>query len=147
MEGIIISQISSAHPKYGAVLELREEVLRRPLGRSLKNEDLSRDHIDTIFIAEYDDKVIGCVLLHHLDQVRLQLRAMAVYNEWRGKGIGRLLVTAAEEFAVQKSYEAIILHARKVALGFYTTLGYNITSDEFVEVGIPHYIMEKNVSH
>jgi len=147
MDGIIVTHINSLSPKYQEVWELREEILRKPLGMSLKNEDLSRDHADTIFIAEHNSKVIGCLLLHHIDREQVQLRAMAVYNEWQGKGVGRLLVSAAENFCEQKEYPKIILHARKVALGFYKSLGYSITSDEFTEVGIPHYIMEKDLPY
>ena len=142
-EEIIISQIDSKSPQFRQVWDLREAVLRKHLGRSLKDDDLSRDYIDTIFVAEHNDKVIGCVFLHHLDEKQLQLRAMAVYDEWQGKGVGRLLVQAGEKFAVQKNYDKIILHARKVATGFYAGMGYTISSDEFTEVGIPHFMMEK----
>jgi predicted N-acetyltransferase YhbS len=142
---IIISQINSSSPQFQQVWDLREEVLRKPLGRSLKDDDLSRDYVDAIFVAEYDGRVIGCVFMHHLDAEQLQLRAMAVYNEWQGKGVGRMLVQAGEQFAKEKNYSKILLHARKVALGFYAGMGYSITSDEFIEVGIPHYMMEKEL--
>jgi hypothetical protein len=35
------------------------------------------------------------------------------------------------------------MHARKTALGFYEKLGYSRQGEEFTEVTIPHYIMEK----
>jgi len=145
MNNITISIINSVSPKYDQVFELRDKILRKPLGMSLKNDDLSRDHSDAIFIAEQNNKIIGCVLLHHLDNEHTQLRAMAVYDEWQGKGIGRLLVNALEDFSRREGYKKIILHARKVALGFYSRLGYSITGGEFTEVGIPHYMMEKTL--
>jgi predicted GNAT family N-acyltransferase len=37
----------------------------------------------------------------------------------------------------------LCMHARKTAKGFYEKLGYAVTGDEFMEVTIPHYIMEK----
>lgn len=143
MDNITISHITHSSPKYQQVWDLREEILRKPLGMSLKNDDLSWDYIDGFFIAEHNNKVIGCVMLHHLSSVELQLRQMAVCSEWQGKGIGRLLVMAAEKFAWENGYRVIVLHARKVAMGFYTSMNYSITSDEFTEVGIPHFIMEK----
>jgi predicted GNAT family N-acyltransferase len=145
MHDITISHIRSTSARYAEVLELREEMLRKPLGLSLKNEDLSRDHTDTIFIAVHNDKVIACLLLHHIDNDVIQLRAMAVYREWQGKGIGAMLVAAAEKFCSQNGYHKVILHSRKVATGFYKSMGYGIISDEFTEVGIPHYIMEKGL--
>ncbi len=146
MEDIVVSAIDHKAPQYGQVWDLREAILRKPLGRSLKDDDLSRDLTDTIFIAEHKGRVIGCVLLHRIDDNVAQLRAMAVYNEWQGKGVGRLLVLAAEQYAKEHNYHRIILHARKVALGFYTGMSYHAYGEEFMEVGIPHYMMEKDLS-
>ena len=144
MDNIRISVINATSPKYELLFHLRDEVLRKPLGRSLANDNLCRDFIDTIFIAEQGDKILGCVFLHTLENNVAQLRAMAVYPEYQGKGIGRLLVQAFEQYAWSNGYLKIILHARKVALGFYRSMGYFAYGDEFIEVGIPHYMMEKS---
>lgn len=146
MTGITISIINSSSPKYQPVFDLRDEILRKPLGLSLKDEDMSRDHKNIIFIAEYEGRIIGCVLLEPKDKETAQLRAMAVYNEWQGKGIGKLLVQALENYAWQNGYKKIILHARKVIHPFYLSMNYKIIGDEFIEVGIPHLHMEKGIS-
>ena len=143
MQGITISRINNSHPIFQQVWDLREEILRKPLGLSLKNEDLSRDNTNEIFIAIYEGKVIGCVFLQPLEHNEVQLRAMAVYNEWQGKRVGRMLVQALEAYAWEHGVDKIVLHSRKVALGFYKSLGYQQYGDEFTEVGIPHYMMEK----
>jgi len=143
MKDVTISIINSSSSKYQPVFELRDEVLRKPLGRSLKDEDMSRDHKNIIFIAEHEGKIIGCVLLEPIDHTTAQLRAMAVYNEWQGKGIVRMLVQALEKYAWQNKYKKIILHARKVIHPFYLSMNYKITGEEFLEVGIPHFHMEK----
>ena len=70
---------------------------------------------------------------------------MAVYPEWQGKGIGRLLMLAAEEYAHTAGYTMISLHARKTAMEFYDKLGYATIGHEFTEVGIPHYKMTKSL--
>lgn len=131
---------------YGQLWELREEVLRKPLGLSLKNEDLSWDNDDVMFIAANKGKVIGCLMLHEVAGEDIKLRQMAVYNDWQGKGVGRMLVTEAEKFCSAKGYNRIVLHARKTALGFYKSLGYETRGEEFTEVGIPHFTMDKSVS-
>ena len=59
MDNIIISRTDTNAPEYPQVFALRDEILRKPLGMSLKNDDLSRDYIDTIFIARRGDEVIG----------------------------------------------------------------------------------------
>jgi len=37
------------------------------------------------------------------------------------------------------------MNARKTAKGFYEKLGYEIKGDEFVEVTLPHFYMQKNI--
>ena len=143
MNDIVITHIDDKAPEYPQVFALRDEILRRPLGMSLKDDDLSRDRIDTIFIARQGDEVLACLMLHHKDEEHLQLRQMAVAAAWQGKSVGRLLVQAAEQWAAEQGYSKMILHARQVAKGFYDRLGYTTAGDEFMEVGIPHYIMEK----
>ena len=146
MEGIVVSRIDINDAKYPQVYNLREEILRKPIGLSLKHENLSADAQNAILIAEHEGAVVGCVMLYPIaDEEKIKLRQMAVYDEWQGKGIGKLLVDAAEAYAKEKGYISIILHARKVAEGFYKRLGYYTTSSEFTEVGIPHVVMEKDV--
>jgi N-acetylglutamate synthase-like GNAT family acetyltransferase len=142
----VIRHIDHTAPEYATgVWQLREDVLRIPLGLSLRNEDLSRDKINEIFIAEADGRVIGCVFMQPMDAASIQLRAMAVYPEWQGRGVGALLVAAAEEWSRTAGYQRIELHARKVAMGFYLAIGYQSFGDQFTEVGIPHFMMEKSL--
>ncbi len=144
---IEINHINYGAPEYATeVWQLREDVLRIPLGLSLKNEDLSRDRINEIFIAKSGGKVIGCVFLQPLTTGSIQLRAMAVAAHWQGKGVGHKLVVAAEDYSRAAGYSRIELHARKAAMGFYLSMGYLSFGDEFREVGIPHFMMEKDIS-
>lgn len=148
MEQLIITPITSAAAAaaYAEVFALRDEVLRRPLGMWLKNDDLTLDHVDIILTAQLDGKVIACLMLHHIDGQQVQLRQMAVSPEYQGKGAGRVLVQGAEQLAMEKGYSKMILHARKTAVGFYKSMSYEVCSDEYLEVGIPHYNMEKQLA-
>jgi predicted GNAT family N-acyltransferase len=38
-----------------------------------------------------------------------------------------------------------MMHARTTAVGFYEKLGYKRMGDEFEEVTISHYVMEKDL--
>jgi predicted GNAT family N-acyltransferase len=83
--------------------------------------------------------------LTEVDQSSVRLRQMAVGANLQGKGIGRVLMHFAENIARDRKYNRLTMHARKSAVGFYEKSGYHICSDEFTEVTIPHYIMEKNL--
>lgn len=143
MDNIVVKSITIADPEYTQVWQLREDVLRKPLGMSLANEDLGMDAEDTIWIAESDGSVIGCLMLHSISDTVMKFRQMAVSEQWQGKGIGRLLMTEAEKNIATKGYTTIMLHARQIVSDFYEKLGYDITSSAFTEVGIPHVIMKK----
>ena len=90
-----------------------------------------------------DERLLGCCLLSPQDKATVRLRQMAVPNNMQGKGIGRALMIFAENIARDLGYKKLCMHARKTAKGFYEKLGYAVTGDEFMEVTIPHYIMEK----
>jgi GNAT superfamily N-acetyltransferase len=75
----------------------------------------------------------------------VRLRQMAVLNDLQGKGIGRALMSFAENLARDRGYKRLTMHARKNALGFYEKMGYRVAGSEFTEVTIPHYVMEKDL--
>ena len=75
----------------------------------------------------------------------VRLRQMAVLNDLQGKGIGRAIMHFAENIARDRGYSILSMHARKNAIGFYEKMGYKVTGDEFTEVTIPHYVMEKKL--
>lgn len=144
MGALIFTTITPQDAAYLAVFELREEILRKPIGLSLHNEDLSDEVNDHILVATDDDEIIACLILSPLPDKTVQLRQMAVAAPWQGKNIGKQLVTYAEQFAWDNGYQRIMLHARIVAKGFYEKLNYRQVGNEFTEVGIPHIEMEKN---
>ncbi|HTI09005.1 MAG TPA: GNAT family N-acetyltransferase [Puia sp.] len=130
--------------EYQQMVNLRNEILRKPLGLALLAEELEKEKEDVLMGAfEDDDRLLGCCLLTRMDPSTIRLRQMAVPNSMQGKGIGRALMVFAENIARDLGYKRLTMHARKTALGFYQKLGYQVTGDEFLEVTIPHFIMEK----
>jgi N-acetylglutamate synthase-like GNAT family acetyltransferase len=119
--------------------------LRKPLGLQLSKEELEQEKDDILMGAFEDNRLLGCCLLTRMDASTVRLRQMAVPNNMQGKGIGRALMIFAENIARDHGYKKLSMHARKTAVGFYQKLGYSITGDEFSEVTIPHYIMEKTL--
>jgi ribosomal protein S18 acetylase RimI-like enzyme len=145
MNEIEITCIDAQHEWFPEVFALREQVLRRPLGLSLYNEDTSADKLDKIFIARHNNRVLGCLMAKPLPDNQLKLRQMAVAPEFQGTGVGRKLMLAAEEDARKEKIHLLSLHARSSAIPFYEKLGYRIDSEEFEEVGIPHKAMSKSL--
>lgn len=142
-EKIVIREINPDTQEYIKELELRDEVLRKPLGRSLYSEDLAGEGHDFHIGAFVDNKLVGVMILTELSGTEVKMRQVAVDSEWRSKRIGNEMVNYAEVHSKGKGYRRMVLNARKTAVAFYTKLGYETVGDEFLEVGIPHYKMQK----
>lgn len=146
MSAYTLQVITTHHPLYAQVYDLREEVLRKPIGLSLRNEDLGAESADTIIVAlDGAHRVIGCVMLRPIGSKEVKLRQMAIAAQWQGQGVGMALLRKAEEVAGASGYDTISLHARQPAVPFYEKGGYRSEGDVFMEVGIPHLFMHKHL--
>jgi N-acetylglutamate synthase-like GNAT family acetyltransferase len=137
--------IDYGSPEYEQMLRLRNELLRKPLGLDFDPKELEKEKDDVLMGAFEDDRILGCCLLTRLDDKTLRLRQMAVPNNMQGKGIGRALMIFAENIARDMRFETLMMHARETATGFYEKLGYVKKDGRFIEVTIPHVVMEKKL--
>jgi predicted GNAT family N-acyltransferase len=140
-----LKQIDHGSAEYKKMVELRKEILRRPLGLDFSEADLENEKNDTLIAAFDDDELVGCCMLCKETDEKIKLRQMAVHEDVQGKGLGAAILHFAENIARDKGYKKIFMHARETAVGFYEKLGYQINSDVFNEVNIPHYVMEKRL--
>lgn len=145
MKQVAINEINTRSDEYELLLHFRHELLRQPLGLNLFEEDLSDDEQDFILVAMQDEAIIGCVMLHPVNDEVIKLRQMATATAVQGKGLGKILVANAEETALDRGYKEVVLHARTTAIGFYEKLGYQAFGEEFTEVTIPHIAMKKRL--
>ena len=132
-------------PEYEMVLRLRDEQLRRPLGLTLYDSDLSADRTDIHLCARLDREIVGSLILSKLDDSTFKIRQVAVREDLRGLGIGRRLLRFGERVARKNGAHTLVLHGRKTAIGFYEKLGYTAIGGEFYEVGLSHRKMVKEL--
>ncbi|MBN2766806.1 MAG: GNAT family N-acetyltransferase [Paludibacteraceae bacterium] len=142
---LVVKIIDYYSEAYQSELLLRNEVLRKPLGMNLFDEDLTRDSADIHIAAFIDNSIVGCMLLLPLNAGTLKMRQVAVAAVYQSKGIGITMVRFAEKHALSLGYTQIVLHARLAALNFYLKQNYQFFGEEFYEVGIPHRKMIKNL--
>jgi GNAT superfamily N-acetyltransferase len=137
--------IDHGSPEYKQMLQLRYNILRKPLGLEFDLKELEQERHDILLGCFDDGKLEGCCLLTQTGPKEVRLRQMAVISGLQGKGIGKALIRFAENIARDRGFTSICMHARKSAMGFYEKLGYQTIGNEFVEVTIPHYKMEKKL--
>jgi N-acetylglutamate synthase-like GNAT family acetyltransferase len=140
-----LKQIDHGTELYLQMVNLRDNLLRRPLGLTFSHDELIKEIDDTLIVCMDDEKMLGCCILTKIDKHTARLRQMAVANNIQGKGVGASIINFAENMAKDKGYNKIILHARDTVIGFYEKFGYNIVGKQFVEVNLPHHAMEKNI--
>lgn len=141
-----IFQIEFATPEYDEAVRLRYEVLRRPLGLDFTPEQLAAEY-DDVHLAGFDGmgRLIGYLCLTPLNNGEVKMRQVAVAPEWQGKGVGKKLVAASEELSKHLNFKKMTMHARETAVPFYLRLGYQKVGEQFEEVTIPHFKMEKKL--
>lgn len=130
---------------YRNAVALREKILRLPLGLTTRTEDIADDHRQ-LHMAAFDEvRLLACVSAVPMSHGKAKLRQMAVAQDAQGKGVGRALLAFAERHLKELGYNALTLHARTNAEGFYTASGYSAEGERFTEVGLPHIRMRKTL--
>jgi GNAT superfamily N-acetyltransferase len=125
------------------MLELRDLVLRKPLGKSIYDDDLESEKFVRLYVAVHRDDIIGSAYFIQTSPRTLQMKQMAVHPDFQRLRIGADFVKYLEDEAIKAGAREIHLHARDVALPFYQKQRYEVVSDAFLEVGISHHEMRK----
>jgi predicted GNAT family N-acyltransferase len=68
---------------------------------------------------------------------------MAVRKEWRGQGVGALLLNALVQRAIERGFAEVMLNAQTYATAFYVKAGFVAEGAEFMDAGIPHIAMRR----
>jgi len=138
-------QISTRDREYVLEKELRNRVLRLPLGLHLSEQD-TRDEEEQLHLVAMDDRdrVIGCVVVAFSGDVA-KARQLAIDDDHRGQGIGAELMKRMEQAVRARNIRSVTLHGRVTVRGFFERLGYAARSGVFTEVTIPHIEMEKDL--
>ena len=93
-----------------------------------------------------DDNVVGVGRIQFNSASEAQIRYMAVAPEHESKGIGKQIITALEQAAIEKKITTIVLDAREPVVGFYEKLGYVTKGKSYLLFdSIQHYTMRKTL--
>ena len=95
------------------------------------------DDDSTHILAYYDNKPVGTARLLNDGHIG----RMAVLKEYRNRNIGRNMLKYIIDIAQKRSIRNIELSAQEHAVDFYKKYGFSVTSDVYMDAGIPHYNM------
>ena len=128
-----------------AALRLRERVFSGEQGVRVEADRDGRDGEALHLVALHGGEVIGtCRLV--FDGPVARLGRMAVERGLRGQGVGAALLVEAERCAREAGSRRIDLHAQTAAISLYARGGFEERGELFVEEGIAHVSMEKQLA-
>ena len=94
-------------------------------------------------LVYYEEQPVGTGRLRWVDEFG-KLERICILEPYRRFGLGKVIITALEEIAQKRGAKRVKLHGQIQAEGFYKKLGYQTSSSEFIEDGIPHLLMTKD---
>ncbi|MFB5661429.1 GNAT family N-acetyltransferase [Alteribacillus sp. HJP-4] len=110
-----------------------------------EEEELDQYEETAIHYVMYDDNTpIGAGRFRDADGYA-KVERICVLASHRHTGSGRFIMDEIELEAKRQGYALMKLNAQIQAAGFYEKLGYSVTSDEFLDAGIPHVEMKKKL--
>jgi len=126
---------------------LRWRVLREPWDQPRGSErDEQDDKATHRMIVDPQHRVLAVGRLHQTEPGIGQIRYMAVDPAHQGQGLGRKILQALEQDALQQGLHSVFLHAREPVIGFYRHHGYQLGEPSHTLFGaIPHYHMYKQL--
>ncbi|MBI1216423.1 MAG: GNAT family N-acetyltransferase [Alphaproteobacteria bacterium] len=137
-----VRQIIPGSADYAAMCDLRERVLRKPLGLVLTAEEKALD-AGCHLLGCFDGAAIqGCMILQKHPDGGVQLRQVAVDDAAQGRGVGGTMLAVACEVLRGWGVKGMYCHARETARGFYLRHGWQPVGAPFEEHTVPHILME-----
>ncbi|KMJ58196.1 acetyltransferase [Bacillus sp. LL01] len=99
----------------------------------------------THFVLYDEDQPVGAGRFRIVEGKGKVERICVLPSYRSSKGAGRLIMDTIEEYAKTKEMHVLKLNAQTHAEAFYAKLGYETVSDIFLDAGIPHVTMTKNI--
>jgi hypothetical protein len=127
----------------GPALAVRDEVFVRGMGVPSGVEHDTRDHLCVHVLVRMDGEPAAT---GRLDVDRGgKVGRVAVLRRFRGRGLGSRVMRELESVAAEYGLSGLWCHAQLAAAGFYRRLGWRPVGETFMEAGIEHVRMEKQL--
>ncbi|WP_194757405.1 GNAT family N-acetyltransferase [Aliidiomarina indica] len=99
---------------------------------------------DWLHLCAFDEQgLVAYARVQCTNQEPSHIGRVVVHQRGRGKSYGRLLMQRAITEVIERAPDyPIELNAQSYLLEFYTSLGFHVLGDEYLEDGIPHRHME-----
>jgi predicted GNAT family N-acyltransferase len=98
-----------------------------------------------VLLVDKEQKAVGTARFRPYSHGMLKIERVAVLAENRGNGSGKMIMEAIEAEARKTGYKSMKLSAQIHARKFYERLGFEAQGEIYLEAGIEHIDMFKNI--
>lgn len=132
-------------PIYQASLKIRKEVFiqEQNVAPEIEVDDLENQC--TYYVGYVQNQPVVTTRVHHEEPNTWHLQRVATQATARHQGYASQLLSAIEAEARQQNVQTITLNAQDQAQNFYLQLGYEVVGPQFLDAGIKHHQMIKNL--
>lgn len=110
-----------------------------------EDEEIDQYETEAVhFVLYHDDIPIGAGRFRMVNGYG-KVERICVLKEGRKTGAGKKIMNKIEEYARERGIHTLKLNAQTHAIPFYDRLGYEVVSEEFMDAGIPHKTMIKQI--
>ena len=144
MDKLNYKLVTSNNELEGA-FEVRRQVF---VGEQGIPEDVELDEYDKEalhMVVKDGDRVIGTARVQFLSTSQAKIERMAILKPLRRRGIGSRIIAFLSEELRNRQVEQVVLHAQYSVVAFYKSCGFEETGSPFLEVGIKHIKMQRQL--
>lgn len=123
MEEVVLKEIRYGSTEYEMTRELRNRIMRAPIGLSIYDQDYTFEVNSRIVGAFADSKMLGCSIVGKMDG-EYCLDFLCIDDKIQKSGIGSILLLDVERWIRKQGIPLLILEARVTAQKFYEKHGY-----------------------
>jgi predicted GNAT family N-acyltransferase len=111
----------------------------------LEPDEYDADALHLLVIDRESGAAVGTARIVDKGNGVAKIGRVAIRREWRGKGIGDLLMRETLEAARAAGHTTAVLDAQTYVIPFYEKLGFTAEGPVFDDAGIPHRRMTRPV--
>lgn len=126
------------------ILKSRSQIFMLEQGITCLDMD-DKDYESFHFFYEQDKRVCAYMRAFYLDEEKTCVKIGRVLSLEHKNGLGSALTRDTFDYLKNIGVKKVVVSAQKGAVGFYEKMDFDAVSDEYLEEGIPHIEMQRNL--